>query len=234
MPTTDDAIGLLLVYGYVSVVVLIAKSLEKRGICNCERKVIHILVGNIVFFWWIFDTPYIMAFLAAGPFIPLLYIVSPHSPFKRFRRTFLADATAGGHDLGLVYYAISWTVLAFLFFDHRVAASIGIVSMAYGDGVGGLIGSICGRRAVIGEKTLEGSIAVLITTAVVSAAVMLFYAALDRLSLFVMPPHSMEYILIVSAVVGGYVALMELITPGKYDNLIIPLSTALIALAMGV
>lgn len=234
MPTTNDMIGLLLVYGYVSLVVLLAQYLGRKGFKSCKRKLIHILVGNIVLFWWIFDTPYVMAFLAAGPFIPLLYVVSPYSPLKRFRRTFLADTTMEGHDLGLVYYAISWTLLAYFLFDHRVAASIGIVSMAYGDGVGGLIGSIYGKRNVIGRKTIEGTIAVLITTAAVVLTIMIFYDALDQLSLFMMNSHSMTYFLTVSAVVGIYVAMVELITPGKYDNFVIPISTALIALALGV
>jgi|GEM_PF-107579 len=230
---SGDLIGLAFVYGYVTLVVGIALFLDRMGVKNCRRKVIHILVGNIVLLWWVFDTAWIMALLAAAPFIPLLFLVSPRSSNRFLKKSFLGRATGEGHDLGLVYYAISWTLLAFFLFDHRLAASVGIACMAYGDGMGGLVGRCYGRRRLLGEKTLEGSIAILITTVVAVAGVMLFYRFLDSSGVFPSVGLDGIFILQVSLFLGIYVAGVELITPGKYDNLIIPISTALILVALG-
>ena len=82
-----DLIGLLLVYLYVGSVVLIAirsKYLNDRG---WNRKFIHIMIGNIVFFWWIFQDKYVMAFLAAAPFIPILLYSSLKGSNIARRRT---------------------------------------------------------------------------------------------------------------------------------------------------
>ena len=78
-----------------------------------SRKILHIMVGNIVFILPLFQTREIMAFLAAAPFIFLTFLISPYSPIKG-----LSKVSKAGHELGLVYYSISWTILAYLFFDH--------------------------------------------------------------------------------------------------------------------
>lgn len=234
MVSSGDALGLLLVYLYVASVVLLAKLLDRMGIDDCKRKTVHIMVGNIVFIWWIFDSPYIMAFLAAAPFIPLLYLVSPASRSSRFKETFLGSATKEGHDLGLVYYAISWTILAFFFFDFRAAASVGIISMAYGDGMGGLIGKRFGRRRIWKDKTLEGSLAVFLTTTLVTFIVLVFYQWIGSMGLYESSVLSLPFIFMTAPLIGSFVALLELITPGKYDNLLIPISTALLLVALGV
>lgn len=228
-----DLIGLALVYGYVALVIGIAMFLDRMGVENCKRKAVHILVGNIVFLWWVFDTAWIMALLAAAPFIPLLFMVSPCSSSNFFKKTFLGRASGEGHDLGLVYYAISWTLLAFFLFDHRLAASVGIVCMAFGDGMGGLVGKRYGKRRLLGNKTLEGTIAIFITTVLVVVCVMLFYQFLNTSGIFLEVEVSRTFILLTSLLLGGYVAGVELITPGKYDNMVIPISTALILVAMG-
>jgi len=56
-----------------------------------------------------------MAFVAAGPFILFTFLMSPYSPIKSMR----GKTSEAGHGLGLVYYAITWTILAYVFFDHR-------------------------------------------------------------------------------------------------------------------
>ena len=146
----------------------------------------------------------------------------------------LAEATLNGHRFGLVYYAISWTMLAFLLFDHRLIASIAIVSMAYGDGMGGLIGRRFGQRRLLGKKTLEGSTAVFVFTAIAILMVITFYGILSMLGWF--PVHEIELTLAltIALLTGIYVSFVELITPGEFDNLVIPLSVGIILLIAGV
>ncbi len=234
MVSPGDAVCLLLVYSYVAAVVLLARFLDSRGFDNCKRKTVHVLTGNIVFMWWIFDSQYVMALLAAAPFIPILYLASPACRAERFKKTFLGYASEEGHDLGLVYYAVSWTVLAFFLFDYRAAASVGIVAMAYGDGLGGLIGERFGRRRLGNGKTLEGTLSVFMGAAAVTTIVMLFYQWLNAQGVYGSTAIGIPYIAGIALLVGAYVALVELYTPGRYDNLIIPISSALILVALGV
>ena len=89
--TEGDILGLIGVYGYVSCVVGISWALRKK--VRSARKVVHILTGGIVFFWWSFDTRIVMAGLAAFPFIPLLILATPRSPVA-----FLRNSPNGAED----------------------------------------------------------------------------------------------------------------------------------------
>jgi dolichol kinase len=198
------------------------------------------MIGNIVFLWWIFSDKYVMALLAAAPFIPLLLYSSlkggniKNTDGSKSLKAALAEATLNGHRFGLVYYAISWTLLAFLLFDHRLIASIAIVSMAYGDGMGGLIGKKFGKRRLIGKKTLEGSSAVFVFTAFAILMVITFYGVLSMLGWFPVHEITITLALTIALLTGIYVSFVELITPGEFDNLVIPLSVGIILLLAGV
>ena len=233
MFTDGDLVGLAGVYIYVGLVILLAAKWKLIRNAKMHRKFIHIMVGNIVFIWWIFDTSYVMAFLAAAPFIPLLILASPHSSVKKLKQSFIGTATGEGHDYGLVYYAISWTLLAFFLFDHRMIASIAIVSMAYGDGMGGLIGKRFGKLRILGTKTLEGTSAVLFATMISSLTVMLFYQYLSNTGFLFTPLVVLGTAVVMSLILGCIVAFVELITPGAIDNLVIPMSVAGILLLVG-
>ncbi len=229
-----DIVGLLGVYAYVALVIILASRLGFVTRAGGQRKFVHIMVGNIVLIWWVFESPYVMALLAALPFIPILLLASSHSPIKRVRESFIGRTTGESHDLGLVYYAISWTLLAFFLFDDRLVASIAIVGMSYGDGIGGLVGRAIGKRRLVGKKTLEGTLAVLVATIVATLAVIAFYGMLSSLGLYQGPTMLIPFAVALSAVVGVFVAVVELFTPGQYDNLTIPLGTALLLVLLGV
>ncbi len=234
MFSQGDIVGLVGVYAYVAVVILLASRLDLVRRAGAQRKFVHIMVGNIVLIWWVFDSPYVMAFLAAAPFIPLLLLASSRSPIKRVRDSFIGQTTCESHDLGLVYYAISWTILAFFLFNDRLVASIAIVGMSYGDGLGCLVGKAYGKRRLLGRKTLEGTLAVLAATTLAGLAVIAFYGALSAAGLYAGPMMGVSIALGISLISGAFVAFVELITPGQYDNLTIPLGTAALLLLLGV
>jgi len=96
MWSMGDIVGLILVYSYVTVVIIVSTLAKKRFPGCGYRKIIHILVGNIAFLWWVFDSRYIMAFLAAAPFIVLLLLVTPRSPLRKLDNSFLKMATPKG------------------------------------------------------------------------------------------------------------------------------------------
>lgn len=237
-----DALGLILVYAYVGLMVVITtkwKYLERRSF---QRKFIHVMIGNIALLWWVFDTNYIMSLLAAAPFVPLLLIFSHYGDERKGERglasnlkgSVLSTASHEGHRYGLVYYAISWTILAFFAFQDLVVASVGIVCMAYGDGMGGLVGKTYGKRRIHGPKTLEGTLAVLAFAALAIFLIIGYYDLLYTAGLYGERSIALGTSALLALVLGGYVALVELITPGEYDNLVIPLSTAAIMALSGV
>jgi len=238
-----DALGLLLVYAYVGVMVIVtAKSRFLRD-HSFHRKFIHVMIGNIALFWWVFDTNYVMSLLAAAPFIPLLYIFSKYGGKRRnddskligeLKGSILSTASHNGHKLGLVYYAISWALLAFFAFNDLVIASVGIVCMAYGDGMGGLVGKTFGKRKIHGNKTLEGTFAVFIFAALAIFLIINYYNLLFTEGLYGSRSIPLGVSALTAVGLSAYVAVVELYTPGEYDNLVIPLSTALIMFLAGV
>lgn len=234
MFSEGDIIGLIGVYSYVALIVVLASKLKFISTAKVHRKFVHIMVGNIVFIWWVFDSNYVMALLAAAPFIILLLLASPYSHFSKLKGSFLGKTTEESHDLGLVYYAISWTILAFFFFDVRLIASVAIVAMAYGDGMGGLIGKRYGKRKIYGKKTMEGTVAVFVATLIAAIVVITFYQWLDGQGLLEINIESFgwEIGLASALIVAAFVATVELLTPGAYDNIVIPLGTALLLMLL--
>ncbi len=201
--TTSDFIGLLFVYGYVAILLLISeKAINKHP--RFSRKFLHIMVGNILFILPLFDTWWVITFLAAAPFIPLTYLMSPYSPLK------IRDGlSSSGHGLGLIYYAISWTVLAFLFFDQPWVIAVGIAAMSYGDGIASLVGERIGKRKynIFGDsKSIEGSLAMFLVLIATLWIVLSYYTVLP--SNFIIIP-----------VIALVATVLEGITPKGLDNL---------------
>ena len=80
----NDFAGVALVYIYVAILLIVSEKLMKKY-PTAGRKFLHIMTGNIGFLLLIFQTREIMAFIAAGPFILLTFLMSPHTPIKSIR-----------------------------------------------------------------------------------------------------------------------------------------------------
>jgi dolichol kinase len=218
--TEGDIFGLAGVYFYVLAVVAISWGL-KDHVTN-PRKIVHILVGGIVFFWWSFDTRWVMAFLAAFPFVPLLLLATPGSPIKTLRNSVLGSRSSEGHAYGLVFYAISWTIIAYFLFDDLFAASIAIAAMSFGDGMGEVVGRRYGKVEYMRHRTAVGSLAVFVVTVASILVISWFY--FDFLGY---AGGTIPYNLYLFAIaIGALVAFLEAVTPGSIDNLVIPLVLA--------
>ncbi len=177
MMTQSDIIGVLLVYLYVGILLFIFDFISKKDSFN-RRKIIHIMVGNIVFILPLFETRWVMVLLAAAPFILFTYLMSPHSPLG-----IESEASNSGHRLGLVYYSISWTLLAFLFFGKIEVIAVGIICMSYGDGLASLLGKNFGKHTftITGDKkSIEGSASMIIGSFLMIAVTLLYFDALPR------------------------------------------------------
>ncbi len=194
-----------------------------------SRKVLHIMTGNIVFFLPVFQTREIMAFLAAGPFVVFTFLMSSYSPFN-----FLGDRVSeAGHGLGLVYYSISWVVLAYFLFGHKEIITIGILATAYGDGLASVIGLRWGKikyNITGDEKSVAGSVTMLIATLIAVTCGLIFYSS-------VAGALRLSYDLVIPLIIVAIVAtLVEALTPKGLDNLSVPLASSSIfwLLMMGI
>jgi phytol kinase len=225
--TDGDLWGLVGVYAYVGSIVALTWVLGSR--LDNARKALHILTGGIVFFWWAFDTKEIMAGLAAAPFIVILLLVSPKSPVPRLRRTFLGTKSSEGHPHGLVLYAVSWTLIAYFMFDNILSASIAIAAMSFGDGMGEVIGRRYGRLEYMRHRTLEGTAAVMLTVAASVLLLVWFYCGVVERTATV-PANTV----LLALAIGGFVACLEAVTPGRLDNLVVPLVTGGYLYVLGV
>ena len=207
----NDIIGVLFVYLYVAVLLLVTEKIVSRKYPIVSRKLLHILTGNIAFILPIFETREVMAFLAAGPFILFTYLMSPYSPLKKFR----GKTSEAGHSFGLVYYAITWTILAYLFFDQKIVIAIGILAMSYGDGLASVIGIKYGRKKYTlfsDTKSYIGSFAMFVFTLLLLLIAMGYYDTFEL---------SVEIFVILIGI-AGIATVVEAGTPKGLDNLSVP------------
>lgn len=205
----SDLAGVLLVYIYVGILLITTeKILDKYP--EGSRKFLHIMTGNIAFLLPIFVTKEVMAFLAAGPFILFTFLMSPYTPIKKIR----GKTSAAGHGMGLVYYSITWTILAYLFFDNMVVIAIGILSMSYGDGLASVIGIKVGKKKynILGdEKSYVGSFVMFIFTFITTIIALFYYNI-----------NVTYYVILVLLFMAFIAAIVEGLTPQGLDNLTVP------------
>jgi len=219
-------LGLLgLCYLYIIGVILLSSRIKNSLPTNLSRKFLHIMIGNLCFIipFFSFNTfPISFPFFVAVPFILLTFLFSPWSPVKLGEKiSGLAEITSGGHRFGLVLYAISYTVLALFFSARPYIIAAGIFPMAYGDAAASLVGQKLGRHQynVFGKKSFEGSFAMF--------AVCLLGLIISLLFFSYLYPISIVSFLFASLGVAAIATVCEAFTPRGFDNLTVPLLSAM-------
>ena len=158
----------------------------------------------------------------AAPFILLTFLVSKFSPIKSLSRKLpdLTDVTTGGHEFGLVLYAISYTILALFFSTQPYIIAAGILPMAYGDAAASLVGQKIGRHqySIFSKKSIEGSIAMFAVCFLVLLASLLFFSYLYPISLY--------NLIIASLGCASVATVCEALSPSGLDNLTVPFFSA--------
>jgi phytol kinase len=228
-------------YAYVALVIIAVEKFWK-GDRALGRKILHMSVGNIVFFLWMLTSPW-TALVVAGSFVlfsllttsrmqqrlhgVLIRIPEGTGPGKASRKIIDKLSTlsfsGAGNEFGLVYYCLAFTALAILFYDRPIVVAAGMLPLALGDGMGAVIGLSYGAHpyAIIDRKSVEGTLAVFAAAAVGVAFSLLFYG---------MPwPQAAGTAL----VLGLVTALVEAAAPWGLDNLAIPACAAGTFLLLG-
>ncbi|MFH1857529.1 MAG: hypothetical protein ABH845_01310 [Candidatus Omnitrophota bacterium] len=205
--------GILFSFVYVALVLSAAKQAEARGWISsyAVRKWIHLLVGS-----WILPTFFLFEHWYSAILPPFCFIwVNLYLERKRF---FSFEARDQG--FGAVYVPISFVLLLTLFWEDpfRAYASIGALSMAWGDAAAALIGKKWGRHTyTLGrtQKSLEGALAMW------GGA-----AAGCIVSFLLFRPLPFRELVIQSAILASVAALLESFAGRGLDNLTVPLGSA--------
>jgi len=221
---------MLLCYVYILILILVSSKMDKLLNISrkSSRKFLHIMIGNLPFIIPVF-TLNIFPTLIAASFILVTFLASPYSPLNNIGRRLkgLADITEQGHQLGLVYYAVSYAFLAFFFTPKPYVIAAGILPMAYGDAAASIVGEKHGRRKyrLVAEKSLEGSAAMFLVTFASFSASLAFFSVLYSFSLVdkILP----------AVAVSTVATLVESLSPMGFDNLTVPAFSVLTFLLYG-
>ena len=201
-------IAIFVIASWIIIVLLIA-FLCKRYFPKKEelsRKIIHIGTGPVILLAWLFDIPKNIAFLSA-----LLITIALGVNYQF--RLLPAIEDIDRKSFGTIAYGISITLLLLLFWPQYASSiCIGVLSMAFGDGLAGLIGkSIKSPKWLILGQTK--SIAGTLTMGTVVAIVILIISSINNLGI-----QPLEII-----VISLIATFLEQISPWGIDNLTVPI-----------
>lgn len=199
---------------YVGSIVLIAELLHRYTKTNPEqvRKVVHIGTGNVIILAWLLQLPAWVGITSAvlGGIVTLISYRLPILPGVN---------SVGRKSLGTFFYAVSIGVVTAVFWPLNLPyyGVIGILIMAWGDGLAAIIGQKFGKHPYIifgNTKSWEGTLTMLFVSYGIVSIV-----------LFTVQGNILQ-----TWLVGIPVAMMatavESIAIWGLDNLTVPLSSA--------
>ena len=171
-----------------------------------SRKIIHIGAGPVILLVWLFDIPKNIAFSTA-----LLITLALGVNYQY--RLLPAIEDVERKSFGTIAYGISITVLLLLFWP-RYASSItlGVLSMAFGDGLAGLIGRSINspKWSVLSQtKSLAGTFTMGAVVAITTTTI----SSINNLGI-----QPVEVIVI--SVIATF---LEQISPWGIDNITVPI-----------
>jgi phytol kinase len=193
-----------------------AEVLRRSGVgAETVRKFVHIGTGHVILLAWALQIPLNLCLFASAA-ASLITLISYRFPILE------SINGVGRKSLGTFYYAISIGIVTALFWPSAQYhfGALGILVMAYGDGLAALIGQRYGKRAysVLGmSKTVEGSLTMASVSTLVSGLV---------LSVGI---GSSLVIWGIALLVGIGAMFLEMFSIGGLDNLTVPVGSAILA-----
>ncbi len=171
-----------------------------------SRKIIHIGTGPVILLAWLFDVPKNIAFFAA------LFVTIALGINYQYR-LLPAIEDIERKSFGTVAYGISITLLLLVFWpNYALSISIGVLSMAFGDGLAGLIGRSINspKWLVLGQtKSIAGTFTMGSVVTVITATI----SSIHNLSI-----QPLEIIAI--SLIATF---LEQISPWGIDNITVPI-----------
>ena len=176
-----------------------------------SRKIVHIGTGAVVPLAWFFEIPFVVA-------LPVAAVITVVTTINHQWRFIPAVEDVDRNSYGTIAYGIAITTLLLLFWPTRAdAVSAGVVVMALGDGLAGLIGrNVASPKWVLFGQT-KSSVGTM-TMAVVSGLVLIGLARWSGADL------SLPAALGMVAMATG----LEQLSWSGLDNLSVPLSVGVL------
>lgn len=202
---------------WVSLILLISWLVHRfaQGEPEIVRKIVHIGTGNVILLAWWLNVPASLGIIAS--------IIASAITLLSYRFPILPGINSvGRQSLGTFFYAVSMGILVgwFWHIQQPQYAAIGIMVMAWGDGLAALIGQRFGKhkyKLMGAQKSWEGSLTMALVSFFISSCILL----------------SVEGNLCLNWVVSLAIALvatsLEAISFLGIDNLTVPLGSATVA-----
>jgi phytol kinase len=183
------------------------------------RKVVHIGAGHVILLAWWLAIP-AWAGIAASVLFGAIALLSYRFPLLP------GINSVGRKSLGTFFYAVSIGVLVAWFWplEQYAYGAIGILTMAWGDGLAALVGQRWGRHSyqIWGEKkSWEGSATMLLVSFAIGAAVL--WA--------VQGPVAATWVMAGAA--AAIATVLESVSKYGLDNLSVPLGSAAVCALLG-
>ena len=208
---------LSLVIIYLGTIISLAEGIYRLTTANVEftRKIVHIGSGNVILIAWWFKLPPWVLLIASliASFIAIISYFFPILP---------SINSVERKSLGTFFYAVSIGILTYWFWivNKPQYTAIGILIMAWGDGMAAIIGKRFGRHPyqILGiKKSWEGSLTMMGVSFLIISIILFFTG------------ESINLILITSLLVSVIATGLEAFSKWGIDNLTVPLSSAIVA-----
>jgi len=222
VPTRD---WLIIAGLFAGIVILIALSEILRRWMNWSeefnRKLVHILVGLLMFF-----IPILLQTSLPMVLIAAFFTVSN---FIALQKGLLKGMHGARHSYGTVYYPLSFLILVLLCWPNHVIIIIAsMMVLALGDAAAAIAGeSISHPREYIlieDRKSLQGSLTMFLVSGLVVFLILQFYPFLKSAFSIDSPWIALWFALLVAAITTA----AEALGSKGSDNLTVPLFTALV------
>ena len=195
----------------------IIKILENKTNINGEvkRKLFHMSMGLVMLtFPYIFHS--VISVGVLGILALIILFALKHTKLKNSLGTILYSINR--ESLGEMFFVISVFSIFYLSKGDKILYSVPILILTFADSMAALIGKNYGKKniAELNEdaKSIEGSFIFFMVAFMATLVPLLLFTTVGR-----------EETLIISAIVGFNVALIEMVSHTGNDNLLIPLTT---------
>ncbi|RAM52655.1 MAG: phosphatidate cytidylyltransferase [Hapalosiphonaceae cyanobacterium JJU2] len=208
------------VVAWLSLVMLTAWGVNRFAKPDSEivRKIVHIGTGNVILLAWWLKIPAIAGITAS--------VLASAVTLLSYRFPILPGINSvGRRSFGTFFYSMSIGVLVawFWYLQQPYYAALGILTMAWGDGLAAIIGQRFGKHKYQlfgGQKSWEGSLTM--------ASVSFIICSLILLSV----QGNSWQVWIISVVVALVSTGLETISFAGVDNLTVPLGSAALAFVL--
>ncbi|WP_416350946.1 diacylglycerol/polyprenol kinase family protein [Rivularia sp. UHCC 0363] len=205
---------------WVSLILLGAGGVSRLAKSDAEivRKIVHIGTGNVILLAWWLDMPASIGIAAS--------ILASAFTLLSYRFPILPGINSVGRkSLGTFFYSVSIGILIawFWYLKQPFYAALGILIMAWGDGLAALIGQRFGKHkynVLGGQKSLEGSLTMTLVSFIISSLILLSVQG------------NTWQTWLVSVVVAVVATGLEAISILGIDNLTVPLGSAALAFVL--